>query len=612
MKTTELFPDDTSVEELRQTLEKYWGYEDFLPLQKEAMQCAMQGRDSVVVLPTGGGKSLCYQVPALRLPGMGIVVSPLISLMKDQVDALRECGVAAARIDSSLRASQRRAVIEDVRRGEVKILYASPERILSERFLGLIAGLEVSLIAIDEAHCVSMWGHDFRPEYRALGRLKEQYPNAGVHAFTATATPRVRRDIAEALRLESPEVLVGSFDRANLVFRVRPRQSRLSQVRKVLDRHRDESGIIYCLSRKDVDGLSESLTENGYSALPYHAGMSDAERKRNQEAFLQDEVHTIVATVAFGMGIDKSDVRYVIHATMPKSLEHYQQESGRAGRDGLEAECFLFYSGSDYYVWKNILADMPDEPRRIALSKLSEMYNYCTTAVCRHGAILGYFGQSLEKDKCGACDVCLGEIKGMEEKEALLTAQKILSCVARLGQRYGANYTADVLLGSRSERVLRAGHDRLSTYGLLDDYSKRQVRNWVDQLVGQDCLVRTQPYRVLKLTERAGEVLRGERVPMLSRPPKKKTRTAQPKQEAWEDVDTGLFEHLRGLRKRLADQRSVRAYMVFNDVSLRQMAARKPESREEFMEIKGVGEKKCARYAETFLSAIREYEAQDA
>ena len=607
MSKQKTMSDHDPADTLRAILSRYWGYEDFLPMQREAMECGMHGRDSVVVLPTGGGKSLCYQAPAVHREGMALVVSPLISLMKDQVDALRECGVRAARLDSSLAAAEKKDVLRAIRQDEVKLLYVSPERLLSERFSAIIGDRQISLIAIDEAHCVSMWGHDFRPEYRALGSLRDRYPEASIHAFTATATPRVRRDISKALNLESPRMLVGSFDRPNLVFRVRRRTSRLKQVRSVIDRHRDQSGIVYCLRRSDVDDLCRSLSSCGYSALPYHAGMSDEERKSNQEAFLRDRANIIVATIAFGMGIDKPDVRYVVHATMPKSLEHYQQESGRAGRDGLEAECCLFYSGSDYHVWKSMLGDLAPAPRRIALQKLSAIYRYCTTATCRHAAILDYFGQSLDKSDCEACDVCLGEIKSMDEEDALETAQKILSCVARLDQRYGASYTTDVLVGSQSERVLQAGHDDLSTWGLLDSYPKRQVRSWIDQLIAQECLVRTQPYKVLKLTEEAAEVLRGNSTPRLSRPPEKKTKKAQPELQGWEDVDGELFEHLRELRKRLADRRGVPAYIVFNDVSLRQMAARKPSNREEFLEIKGVGKKKCARYAEDFLTAIDEF-----
>ncbi|MFP4028683.1 MAG: DNA helicase RecQ [Candidatus Brocadiia bacterium] len=602
--TSSTFDESCPDAMLERILKQYWGYDEFLPLQREAMDCAMEGRDSVVVLPTGGGKSLCYQAPAIAQDVLALVVSPLISLMKDQVDGLRECGVPAVRLDSSQTSKERGEARKSLQDEKVKLLYVSPERAVGQNLPRILGGQQPSLIAIDEAHCVSMWGHDFRPEYRALSGLRAQFPGASMHAFTATATPRVQHDIAETLGLENPEMLVGSFDRPNLIFRVRRREDQFKQVTEVLDRHENQSGIIYCLRRKDVDGLCKSLNSAGYATLPYHAGMGDAERKRNQDAFVRGDADTIVATVAFGMGIDKSNVRYVVHAAMPKSLEHYQQESGRAGRDGLEAECWLFYSGSDYYVWKHILQDLPAEPKRIALKKLSSVYRYCTTATCRHSAILNYFGQSLDKDRCEACDVCLGEIEGMEGGRAKKTAQKILSCVARLDQRYGGSYTADVLIGSKSERVLQYGHDDLSTWGLLSDYPKRQVQSWIDQLVGAGCLLRTQPYRVLKLTERGGRVLRGEYVPQLSRPPEKKTRTAQPELEGWEDVDGELFEHLRELRKKLADNRRVPAYIIFNDASLREMAARKPETKEEFLQIKGVGKKKCRQYAKTFLSAI--------
>jgi len=397
------------IENLRKALLEYWGYKDFLPLQKQAMQCIAGGRDSIVVLPTGGGKSLCFQAPAVSMPGLAVVVSPLISLMKDQVDALTECGVPAGRIDSSLSFEEQRDVFAGIHNKKLKLLYLSPERLVSQDFLKVLHKIKLSFVAIDEAHCVSMWGHDFRPEYRQLGLLKRLFPGVTIGAYTATATEQVRGDIAEQLSLDAPEMLIGSFDRPNLIYKVRPRANIVRQVRDVLDRHKGESGIVYCIRRKDVDGMCAELTSKGYCVAPYHAGMDDADRKKNQDLFINEKVDTIVATIAFGMGIDKSNVRYVVHTGMPKSLEHYQQESGRAGRDGLEAECRLFYSDGDYGTWKFLMKDMEAEAQEIALMKLSSMYSYCTGGVCRHKAILRYFGQDLDKTNCEACDVCLGE-----------------------------------------------------------------------------------------------------------------------------------------------------------------------------------------------------------
>ncbi|MFO7956369.1 MAG: DNA helicase RecQ [Candidatus Brocadiia bacterium] len=592
---------------LRETLRKYWGFDSFLPLQREAMGSVMEGRDSLVVLPTGGGKSLCYQAPAMELDGTAVVVSPLISLMKDQVDALRECGVPAARFDSSLSFQHQREVIDQFQTGELKLLYVSPERLMSERFAHELRGGQVSFIAVDEVHCVSMWGHDFRPEYRKLGALKEHFPDTALHAYTATATRQVREDIVETLGLDSPEVLVGSFDRPNLVYRARRRDNELWQVRQVIDRHPGQSGIIYRIRRKDVDEMAAALRDAGYSALPYHAGMGPAERKSNQNAFSRGETDIIVATVAFGMGIDKPDVRYVVHAGMPKTLEHYQQQSGRAGRDGLEAECCIFYSGGDYHTWKFLLSDGDPEVQRIHLRKLSDMYSFCTDVACRHRALVEYFGQPFEEESCGACDFCLGEVDCLED--SLETAQKILSCVVRLNQRFGATYTANVLVGSSAERIVENRHDELSTWGLLSEYPVRQVRTWIEQLVAQGCLSRTERFKVLKLTGRGADALRGEWRPRLSRPREKDVRTAAIEEESWEDVDPELFEHLRALRKELADRRGVPAFMVFGDATLRGICRRRPRTPAEFRQIKGIGEVKCRRYAETIIKAIRGFDA---
>jgi ATP-dependent DNA helicase RecQ len=591
---------------LCETLRKYWGFDSFLPLQAEAMGCVLAGRDSVVVLPTGGGKSLCFQAPAMCLDGLAVVVSPLIALMKDQVDALRNCGVPAAFANSTLSVSQRRKVANDVRAGRLRLLYLAPERLLTEGTLEFLKTANVSLVAIDEAHCISSWGHDFRPEYRGLGVLKEVFPHAGIHAYTATASEKVRCDIAEQLDLTDPEMLVGSFDRPNLVYKIQRRANRLKQIREVLDRHPDESGIIYCIARKDVDQTSAVLTELGYRVLPYHAGMEDDDRRRNQEAFLEEQADTIVATVAFGMGIDKSNVRYVVHAGMPKSLENYQQESGRAGRDGLEAECCLFYSGQDYGIWKNIIQDSEPEAREGALASLSAMMNFCTGVRCRHRAIVEYFGQELEDGSCGACDVCLGQLDLVDDP--LTVGQKVLSCVLRLHERFGGDYTAKVLRGSEEQRILQQGHNQLSTWGLLRDESLRTVRDWIEQLVSQDFLAKVGEYNVLEVTPEGRRLLRGEITPRLLRPAKA-AKAAKPRAAAdsWEGVDRGLFDELRRLRHEKAAAQNVPAYIVFGDAALRDMARRRPSTLAGFRHVRGVGEKKLADHGQAFIDRITAY-----
>ncbi len=595
---------DDAVSRLRGVMQKYWGYDTFLPLQLEAMTCGFEDRDSVVVLPTGGGKSLCFQAPAICRDGLTLVVSPLISLMKDQVDALVQNGVPAACVNSTMSGSQKLDVAREIRSGRLKLLYIAPERLMQDRTLNFLRDdANLSMVAIDEAHCISSWGHDFRPEYRGLKIFKERFPGVGVHAYTATATEHVRRDIAEQLQLRDPEFLVGSFDRPNLVYSVRRINNRFGQICEIIDRHKDESGVVYCITKKEVDKTAAALAQLGYKAAPYHAGLSDYDRHRNQDDFINDKVNTIVATVAFGMGIDKSNVRYVVHAGMPKSLEHYQQESGRAGRDGLEAECRMLVAGNDFLIWQKMLDG--GEAYEAGLQSLKAIEAYANGVTCRHRAIVAHFGQGLETDNCGACDVCLGELDLVDDP--LIVGQKIVSCVARLQERFGVGYTGSVLAGSQEQRILDSGHDKLSTYGLLQEETLKTIRDWIEQLVGQGYLAKVGEYGTLSITDAGRQLLRGEQSPGLLRPAEKTSKPKECDAASWEGVDRGLFEALRALRKERAEEQSVPAYVVFSDATLRDMARRRPASTEAMRAVKGVGEKKLEDYGPAFIECIANY-----
>ncbi len=586
-------------------LKQHWGYDSFRPLQREAIDCALQKKDSVVVLPTGGGKSLCYQVPALCADGLAVVVSPLISLMKDQVDGLVASGVRAAAINSSMRPQDKGEIANQICSGELDLLYLSPERIVQRSTLDFLKQSQVRFFAIDEAHCISSWGHDFRPEYRQLANLRSEFPDTSVHAFTATATEPVRKDIAAQLNLADAEFLVGDFDRPNLNYRVLRRSDKVGQLLGVVDRFPKQSGIVYCISRREVEDVAATLAGAGYSARPYHAGMSAEDRSANQDAFIKEQINIIVATVAFGMGIDKSNVRYVLHMGMPKSLEAYQQESGRAGRDGLASDCVLLFTGGDLVTWKRMMNDLPPEQFKVSSQLLESMYSYCTRSACRHRMLVEYFGQTLPSDNCGACDCCLGELQSVPD--ALVVSQKIVSCVHRVGERFGVNHVAAVLTGSMAKRVLQLGHDQLSTYGLLAEHKQAAVADWIEQLVGQQFLAKTTgEYAVLTIPEQGRRMLKGELTPALFQL-SQSTKSAPAKQDDWEGVDRSLFDALRDHRREVANQRDIAPFVIFHDTSLRDMARQRPSTVAAFGAVAGVGEKKLADYGESFVTCIKSY-----
>ncbi len=631
MDTHELFLDPPRAQGPPPTFERVdeavrhaFGFQSLRPLQEEAVRGVLAGRDLLIVMPTGGGKSLCFQAPALVADGLTVVVSPLISLMEDQVAGLVENGIAAARLTSTQTPEERREVDRQLARGELKILYIAPERLAADGFLSWLERSGMSALAVDEAHCISHWGHDFRPEYRLVGEVRQRLPHVPITALTATATPEVRADIVRSLGLRDPLVLVGGFDRPNLVYRVLPRRDLVEQVMGVLRRHQDEAGIVYCLRRADVDELSADLKRRGVRCAGYHAGMDGGERTRVQTAFLAEDLDVVVATVAFGMGIDRSDVRFVVHASLPKGVEQYSQETGRAGRDGLPAECVLFYGGGDFHGWKNLIEMSAREARGegaatagadldAQLERLGHVWSLATGAVCRHKTLCEYFGQPFDVPAagCGACDVCLGEIAHVEDSQVV--AQKVLSCVVKTGQRYGAAHIADVLRGAETARVRQNAHDTLSVYGLLRERSLADVRSWIDQLVGAGHLrVADGEYPTLFLSKSGVEVMHARQLVTLYVPARPHSsaskRTSAARSAALDEVgpgvDEALFQRLRELRRTLAKERGVPPYLIFNDRTLAEMSAKKPRTIEELLAIKGVGDKKAADLGEAFLAAI--------
>jgi ATP-dependent DNA helicase RecQ len=594
-------------------LSTWWGFDRLRPLQQEAIDAAIAGRDSLVVMPTGGGKSLCYQLPPLATNSTDVVVSPLVALMKDQVDALEAIGYPAAAIYSGLSDVERSVIRKRLADGEIRLLFTAPERLVNTGLLDLLGQVGVRRFAIDEAHCISHWGHDFRPEYRQLAMLRDRFPQASLHAFTATATPRVREDIASQLHLRDPVALVGTFDRPNLVYRVVQRTDRFAQVLAVLGRHSKEASIVYCISRKETEQLASKLAAEGILARPYHAGLPAAERHRTQEAFARETIDVVVATVAFGMGIDRSDVRCVLHTALPKSLEAYQQETGRAGRDGLAAECVLLYSSADVFSWESLVRKSameselePDEAEELIngqIEHLHAMRRYAQAARCRHAVLSEYFGQPYGQASCGACDVCLGETENLAD--STVVAQKILSCVARVRERFGVRHVCEVLRGAKTDGVQRHGHDGLSTFGLLASFDQRTCENLVHQLLDQGCLSRSPGDRpVVTLNERSWEVLKGDREVVLLEPRVKQAKQSKADVDDWRGVDRELFERLRLWRRRLAEARGKPAWTILEDRALRGIARDKPMSPAALLRVKGIGEKRLAEFGADILDLV--------
>ncbi len=613
-------PDPASLLSL---LKQTFGFSSFRPLQEEIIRDALAGRDVLALLPTGGGKSLCFQLPALVRPGLTVVVSPLISLMKDQVDALTVSGVAATFLNSSLRADEARARLRGLHAGEYRLLYVAPERMMLSGFLSDLQRWKVNLLAIDEAHCISEWGHDFRPEYRQLSQLRQHFPDVAMMALTATATERVRRDIAKQLHLREPSRYVASFNRPNLTYRVLAKQNAYSQLSEFVRAHADNSGIVYCQSRKNAEGLAERLSADGVRAAPYHAGLDAKTRTANQELFLRDEVRVVCATIAFGMGINKPNVRFVVHYDLPKNVEGYYQETGRAGRDGLPSDCLLLFSAGDAVKYSKFIDEVSDEQeRKIARQQLRRMVELAESPECRRVGLLRYFGEEFREPNCGGCDNCLTP---RETFDGTVEAQKFLSCVYRVREKsgfdFGINQIAEVLTGAETEKIAKWDHQSVSTYGIGREHSQAEWRLVGRELVRLGYLIQlAERFNVLQVTDEGRRALK-QRQPIHLVKSILKPKTEKLKAEKYRvqsdrargqrpgeiDCDEMLFDRLRRLRKRLADARNVPAYIIFSDVSLRQMAQYYPSNEVEFARISGVGERKLKEFGSRFIAEIAAY-----
>ena len=589
-------------------LKSRFGHDAFLPLQPDIISNVLAGRDSLVLMPTGGGKSLCYQLPALLLDGMTLVVSPLIALMKDQVDALKAQGIAAEFINSTMTHAEARRVQMEAYKGRIDILYAAPERLAMPRFRDFLRAVKLGLIAIDEAHCISEWGHDFRPDYRNLQTLRDDFPTLPVIALTATATERVRDDIVDQLRMTDAPQFVASFNRPNLTYRVIPKRRGLDELLSLLRGHDGGSAIVYRFSRQSTEDLASELSKHGLTALPYHAGLEDNIRRRTQERFLNDEIPIIVATIAFGMGVDKPNIRLVVHYDLPKTVEGYYQETGRAGRDGLPSDCVLFYSYGDKINQDFFIKQIEDQgQRRNAEEKLAKMVEYGTARTCRRAFLLGYFGEKWREDGCNACDTCLARSeKGSSARsyDGTEIAQKVLSAVVRTGERFGAAHVVAVLRGSRSRRVLELGHDKLSVHGVARGIDADELKDVIDQLIDKGLVARSiGEYPTLFVTSRGRAALKNRETIQLTRT----TTSGSASAEAPGELDSELFDKLRALRKRLADELGAPAFFVFGDASLRRMASHMPLDHDSFRRIKGVGEAKFQQFGDRFIAVIRDH-----
>jgi ATP-dependent DNA helicase RecQ len=586
-------------------LQQQFGYTSFRLHQEAIIQSVLQKKDTFVLMPTGGGKSICYQIPALMFDGLTIVISPLIALMKDQVDALRLNGIEAAFINSTQSYQEQELILSKARARKLKLLYLAPERLLatSASFLNTLISFNISLIAIDEAHCISHWGHDFRPEYLMLAKLKQTLPNVPLIALTATADKLTQKDILEKLELKNPSVYVSSFNRANIRYTVEPKQKSFDKLLDFLEAHRDESGIVYCLSRKSAEAIAQDLAREGYQALPYHAGLERDQRAKHQEMFLRDDVKIIVATIAFGMGIDKSNVRYVVHMDLPKNIESYYQETGRAGRDGLDSEALLFYSAGDIMKLKSFVQIEGNEDQtEIAMKKLDQMGRFGELVTCRRKYLLNYFNESAA-DYCGNCDVCLSKV---ELFDATILAQKAISAVVRLQESFGAGYVIDFLRGSSSEKI-RDEHKALKTYGVGADIGKDEWTKIIRELVERGYLVKTEGrYPVLKMSDKSNGVLRGAGKVMLTKA-KERALPVQSVEEEKLPYETALFQQLKDVRRELAFSENVPAYIVLSDASLIELCTYLPQNQEELSNISGFGNVKLQKYGEQFLNSIKEY-----